>query len=861
MEARRFIAARQAGITMACAHCGLPLEAEPEGAGPHFCCTGCSLVYQALGAAGLGDTYYRLRGYSQGGAVPRPPEPRSDGLRLAELDSPAFLDQHTAPQPDGTRSAELHLDGVHCAACVWLVERLPFEQAGVLEARLDLPRARMSVRWNPDHIKLSTVASWLSRFGYTALPLNKDFGSDRHAQERALLLKMGICWALAGNVMLLAFALYSGLGEGTHAGLATGARWLSLFLAVPAVVYGAQGFMRRAWVSVRLGIKRRDPRHLHMDTPIALGILVGFGHSAWATVSGSGEIWFDSVTVLIAALLTARWLQLRSQRLARDATERLLNLVPPLVRRVDEGETIALVPAEEIGAGDVVEVPAGEVIPVDGVVLGGVSSVNNAVLTGESAPEPVHPGERVAAGATNEASPIRVRVEAAGEATRVGKLLAWVRDAAEHRAPVLLLADRLGGYFVLAVLVLAAVAAGLWLYMSPSQVVPRVVALLVITCPCALGMATPLAMAVAAGRAARAGIYVKSDGAMQLLASADTIVLDKTGTLTEGKLSLVRSQGSARAVELAAALEAHSNHPIAGALARTMSALTALEVRDVEQVAGEGIRGRVAGRMVAVGRPGWVSGCVRGASEAFEGALKAYAADGLTPVGVAVDGRWEAALGFGDPLRKDAAGVLGKWQAEGKRVFILSGDHPDVVSQVAGKLAVPPACAFGGIDPEGKRAFIEELRYEGAGAVVMVGDGVNDASALQAADVGIAIQDGTTASMVASDVFLTRSGVQGLSNLFVGAGHVMRVVRRNLGVSLVYNVLGATAAILGLVSPLVAAVAMPISSVLVVTSSIAQRSFVPTPGAASKPPAGLDTAPVSEVPSYAELPLRAQAIN
>lgn len=814
-----------------CAHCGLPIGPRPvlqSVEGPAFCCTGCAVVYDALESAGLGATYYRLRdlGPKRGDARPV----AADALQLAELDTLAFQAEHTHEAGEGLREVELFLDGVHCAACVWLAERLPYEFEGIVDARLDLPRARLTLRYDPESVRLSEAAQWLSRFGYAAYPARQAGITQRTDAERRLLLRLGIAWTLAGNVMLIAFALYSGLDIASDPTMAVAARAMSLALAIPAVFYCGADFFRRAWASIRLAVRQKDFRHLHMDTPIALGIGVGFSHSAWATLTGRGEVWFDSIAVLIAALLTARWLQLRSRRLAGDATERLLSLIPSMVRRVGEGGGVEVVRVDEVRPGDLVEVPAGEPFPVDGTVDHGTSTVNNAVLTGESRPEPVGPGAQVEAGATNLTAPLRVRVQAAGEATRVGKLLAWVRGGGEGRAPVVLLADRLSGYFVLAVLTLAAATAALWLWIAPAAAVPHVVALLVVTCPCALGMATPLAMTVAAGRAARRGIFIKSDEATQLLTQIDTIVLDKTGTLTEGAMTLADWAGDEAALDLAAALEAKSNHPIAAALVKAR-ATCGLDGRPLlpepeafEAVAGEGIRGRVEGYEVIVGRPAWVVTQSAPLTAADERRLGQYTAEGHTPVAVAVDGRPAAVLAIGDRVRKDATATVGRWQAAGYAVCLLSGDHPEVAAAVALQVGIGSEQARGGVSPEAKRHFVEHLRAEGR-TVLMVGDGVNDAAALQAADVGVAVGGGSTASFVAADVFMTRHGLAPVDEALRGGQQTLRTIRRNLTLSLLYNVGGATAAMAGLVTPLVAAVAMPISSLVVVASSILQRSF------------------------------------
>ncbi|MEM6783481.1 MAG: heavy metal translocating P-type ATPase [Bacteroidota bacterium] len=832
-----------------CVHCGLPVGPRPvlatsegDSLPSAFCCTGCRVVSEALGAAGLGETYYRLRGVatstrtvSPGGERPA----KSDALQLAELDTEAFLAQHTTEAAEGLRRTQLFLDGVHCAACVWLVERLPFEMDGVAEAVLDLPRARLSLTFDAEAVQLSEVGRWLARFGYAARPMRTEASGQRTEAERKLLVRLGVAWALAGNVMLLAFAFYAGLDAEADATMAAFARWVSLALAIPAVAYGAAPFFQRAWASTRLAWRARDPRRLHIDTPIALGIGVGTLHSAWATVSGQGEVWFDSITVLIAALLTARWLQLRSRRLAGDASERLLSLLPSMVRRVsDSGETV-VARLDELARGETVEVPAGEVIPVDGIVTRGESQLNNAVLTGESRPVPVAQGDAIEAGATNLVTPLHVRVEATGEATRVGRLLKWVRDEEGRKARVVLLADRLSGYFALSVLSLAALTAVVWTFLgTPSVAAQHVVALLVITCPCAIGMATPLAMAVAAGRAARGGIFLKSDAATQRLTEADTLVLDKTGTLTEGRMTLVETVAAegvaaAAALDLAAVLEADVVHPIATALVAARGC-PGQRAEGVEAEAGQGVRGIVDGHAVVVGRPSWVwaqrgEASQASADAALADAVERFAEAGHTPVAIALDGQLAAVCAIGDRLRDDALAVLRTLDAAGLTIYLCSGDHPAAVAAVARTLGIPTERAHGGVAPEAKRAAVEALQAEGQ-VVVMVGDGVNDAAALRAADVGVAVGGGSTASLVAADVFLTRPGLAPLAEAFAGTRHTLGVVRRNLGISLVYNVGGAAAAMLGLVTPLVAAVAMPISSLLVVASSILQRSFPNEPG-------------------------------
>jgi Cu2+-exporting ATPase len=640
-----------------------------------------------------------------------------------------------------------------------------------------------------------------------------------------LLIRMGITWALAGNIMLIAFALYSGL-DADAGSLLTSARWLSLLLAVPAVFYGGSVFLRRAWFSVRLAVAARSPRHLHMDTPISVGILAGFAASAWATVSGSGEIWFDSIAVLIAALLSARWLQLRARRLAGNSSEELLALLPTLAWRVDPDGSTRRVRADDLAPGDRVLVRPGELIPVDGIVEEGSSLLGNAVLTGESRPVRVQAGASVFAGTTNETESLTIQVRSTGAATRIGGLLAWVAEdhpsPRTHRTDAVDAVDRIGGWFTVTVLSLAAVTGVLWSVLEPDAALSHVIALLVITCPCALGMATPLATAIGLGRAARRGLFIKDESTLSRAGMIDTVVLDKTGTVTAGRMTIEEVAGAADAVRLAAPLEAHVMHPIAAAFAAATDGVDLPAATGVRQAPSQGVSGTVDGRSLRVGRPDWVASRDAWPDDLRQAADR-MASSGRTPVGISVDGHPVAVVAIADPVLPDAAAFLARL-APHYRILLCSGDDPHTTRDVGSRLGLSASACLGGYLPEEKRTLVRDLQSRGHG-VLVVGDGVNDAGALQAADIGMAVAGGSAASQMAADVFTTRPGLAAVSELLVESRGVTAIIRRNLGLSLGYNVLGAGLAMGGMVTPLVAAIAMPASSFAVVLSSIFQRTF------------------------------------
>ena len=818
----------------ACAHCGLPVPAGlvRPGEEAQFCCGGCRQVYALVHEWGF-DQYYRLVAQQQGELAPA----RVSGRSFEDFDDERLQGEATeAVGPDRCRS-RLYLEGVHCAACVWLVERLPAALPGVDEVRLNLGSAVAEITWRPGATRLSAIGRALDRLGYTPhVHRASRVQEARRAEDRTALARLGVATACAMNLMFLHGALYAGEHSGMASPYETLFRWLSLAVAAPVLFYCARPFFQTALAGLRA-------RMVHIDLPIAIALAAAFAASAWNAVRGEGPLWFDSLAMLTAALLGARQLQRGAQRAALERADSLRGVAFLEFARRLTGEgpdaPAVEVPLTALAPGDRVEVRSGELVPVDGVVLTGRSSLDNAVLTGESVPVAIGEGDAVHAGATNLGARLVVRVDAAGERTRVGALLAIVQEALSRKPALLRTTDLLARRFVQALLLLAVVTGLAWMHRGPAVALERVIALLVVACPCALGLSVPLAVSVSLMRAARAGIFVKNPDALERLRRVGTVLLDKTGTLTEGRAAVASWQGDDAALALARALEAESSHAVARAFrasgGRTLRPVRA--VAEVVEIPGQGISGRVDGREVRVGNRRHVEaagievggGVPPGLARAAEAAVAA----GQSPVFVAVDGRVTGVAGIGDALRPDARRTIAALRARGLAVRILSGDHPEVVARVAAELGLPPGDATGGLTPEAKREIVERLVATPGrpGAVVMVGDGVNDAAALALADVGIAVHGGTGASSVAADVVLTREGVAPLLEILEGARRLRGVVRRNLGFSLVYNAGAASLAIAGLVGPLLAAVLMPVSSLTVVLSSAFGRSFPRAGGA------------------------------
>ncbi|HEX7019243.1 MAG TPA: heavy metal translocating P-type ATPase [Gemmatimonadaceae bacterium] len=793
---------------VACAHCGLPVPPGrvDHGAGPQFCCVGCDTAYAILHANGL-DQYYRFTDRREAPV-------RSTGRSYEEFDDPTFHALYVKPLPSGRAEVELYLEGVHCASCVWLVERVPLLAAGVVSAELEIRRSLARVVWEPASVSLSSVARTLDALGYPPHPfrgVRRDL--VRRREDRAMLARIGVAGAIAGNVMLAALALYSGWVSGMEHEYVRFFRWMSLLLVTPALAYPGRVFFAGAWSALRA-------RTLHMDVPIAVGLAAGYVQGAVNTIRDAGPVYFDGLATLVFFLLVGRYLQQRGQRAAADASELLYSLTPSSARVVGTDDEVREVPREALLAGMTIDVRPGDTLAGDGIVTRGDTQLDMSLLTGESRPARVKVGASVFAGTVNLSSPIRVQLSAAGETTRVAQIMRQVEESARRRAPVVETANRMAAWFVGMVLALAAVTCLAWYPRDPAGAVNHAIALLIVTCPCALALSTPLAVSMAIGRAARAGIFIKGGDALERLARPGVVFLDKTGTLTQGRTALLTWYGADWVKPLVLALESDSSHPVARAFSAAWPTVKAPRASASEYVAGGGIVGAVNGHDVVVGSPRFVAARTPGAAAS---AWEARIPPEVTPVLVVVDGAVVAAAGIGDPLRADARAAIEALRARGWRTYILSGDAPSVVEAVGGALGFVPDDCVGGVSPEEKLSTIERARRETS--VVMVGDGINDAAAMAAASVGIGVHGGAEACLATADIYLTRAGLRPLVDLVTGADRTLRVIRRNLAFSLAYNLVGASLAMAGVLTPLIAAILMPASSLTVVVASWRSRTF------------------------------------
>ncbi|HEY5934071.1 MAG TPA: heavy metal translocating P-type ATPase [Kofleriaceae bacterium] len=791
----------QLAVVAGCTHCGLAVPAGRES----FCCAGCEIVYQAIERHQLG-TFYALRDARD--AVPA----RTTRRDYGELDDPAFHRIHVQRGESRARVA-LYLEDLRCTACVWLVEAAASCVPGIVEVRVDLGRSRADVTWDPERCTLSRIARHFDRIGHPVHPYRGlDRDDQRRREDRALLAKLGVAGAAVGNLMLLAIALYAGMFGGMNRADTTFFRVASMIVAVPALGYAATPMFRTALGALRA-------RRLHLDLPLSIGIIAGLGWGSANVLRGVGEIYFDSLAMLVFLLLVARWIVLRHQRRAASAAELLLALAPSRARRITAGVEHE-VPIEALGLGDRIAVRAGETIPVDGTVASGRSTVDAGLLTGESRPIEVGEGAHVHAGTINLAGPIEIMVEATGESTRVGALVATMEALSTRKAPIERFVDRVAGRFVAVVTTAAAITVIAWSTVSVAAGAEHAMALLVVTCPCALALATPLAVTVALGRAARRGILIKGADALERLATPGTMFLDKTGTLTEGKLAVASWRGDLDAAPLAAAAEAGSDHPIARALGR--HAVAACPATDVREELGRGISAFVGTRRVHVGSPAWVRERAT-VAPGIERWIAELADRAETPVVIAIDNHAVAVAGLADPIRPDASHAIARLRGLGWHISLLSGDEPRVVARVGDALGIPVTARRGGVSPEGKVAAVTAARD--SGPVVMVGDGVNDAAAMAAATTSIAVSGAADIAIEAADVYLREPSITAIADAAHGGSETLATIRRSLYFSLAYNIVAGLLAATGIIHPLLAALLMPLSSLAVLASSLRSRAF------------------------------------
>ena len=757
----------------ACFHCSLPV---PEtgghrsailGAEREFCCAGCEAVARTIAGAGL-ETYYQTRS-----SVAAKPE------ALPER-----------PLPVGISETALILERVRCAACLWLIEQVLRRHPGVTRCEVNYATRRAHVAWDAQRTALASIIGAIRTVGYDAFPYEPRRQDALERRERRTdLWRLFVAGFGAMQVMMYAFPAYvDELGPQT----AQVMRWASLLVTLPVLVFSCRPFFSGA-------LRELGRWRIGLDTPISLGLAFGFAASAWATVSGTGEVYFDSISMLAFLLLGARYLEGVARRRAASALDPLLTWQPR--KQLVCGETVGLAP--------------GERIPADGIVVEGASSADESLLTGESRPVAKRRGDELVGGSVNLEQPLVMRVTRTGGDTRAAAVARLAERGAATKPRIVASAERVARHLTW-IIVLIAVAAG-WYFSDPWIAV----AVLVVACPCALALAAPIVVTRVTGELLSQGVLLARASALEALDRVTDVVLDKTGTLTLGRLVVTRVfalGGLSRQAcyGLAVALEASSRHPVA----RAFSGESALGVLAPRNVPGQGLEGTIGSQRVRIGAEAFcqaLCGAPPGgpAHPNFDGSF----------VFLAGEEGWLAAFELADRLRPEAASLVASLKRRGLGVHLASGDRPEVGAALARALWIDNCC--GGMRPEDKYRYVEGLQQEGR-VVAMVGDGLNDAPVLARADASFAMGSGADAAQLRADVVLLGNSLEAIPQTLQLARSAMRRVRENIAWAMAYNAVALPLAAAGWIGPWEAAIAMGASSLVVLLNALRPLASEPT---------------------------------
>jgi heavy metal translocating P-type ATPase len=792
-----------------------------------FCCVGCQnvfLILAASGIAGSGQDFRETELFKRSlalGLISRKDDGGPSEGQLAKLEI-----------PPGVPAQELllQLGGLWCTSRAWLIEHVLRRLPGVASAEASFASDLVKVKYYPQYLPPERIISSISQLGYSASEYSGE-SEAANREERDLLVRLGLAAFLWLNIMTFSMALYVGYFERIAESVHRGMPFLLMALATPVVFYCAQPIFRLVW----RGVKNRT---LRMEALLGLGISVAYGYSAVQALLGGSHVFFDTTSGIVTAVLAGKALERNSKARAARWITTLHQMLPNKVRLLVAGrEHFASVAA--LAAGEVFVVKAGERIAADGCVVAGESHADEALLTGESAPVAKRPGDKVVAGSVNQDGVLHVQATRTSGDSTLARIIALVNQALTSRSPLERTADRVARVFVPCIMLLAGLTFVFWYFVGGagfSVALMRAITVLIVACPCALGLATPLAITAAMGSAAREGILVSDSSVLETLGNVDNVILDKTGTVTEGKFSLLQvemlgangdsARAAARAAPtqsevllLLASIEQYSEHPLGKALVefvrQTQPSL--LAASDVTVHKGKGISGRVEGREVFVGNRHLSAGLEISVDAFTTQRAAGFESEGKTITFFGWDGRVQGLLAFGDKLRPEAVEVVAELRRRGSRVHLVSGDSLPTTRWIASCLGVDSFQAE--VLPGQKAAFVRDL--QGAGAVVaMVGDGINDAPALAQADLGIAMGSGADIAMKAAAVVLMTSSLDKVSEVFSLAARTLRVVRQNLFWAFLYNLCGISLAVAGFLNPIFAAAAMLLSSLSVVANSL-----------------------------------------
>ena len=798
-----------------CYHCGLPIPAgatypvEIDHAQRDMCCRGCQAVAEAIVSNNLADYYRHRTAMPQSARELVPDELR----KLALYDHPDIQKSFVRDAGEHTRQASLILEGITCAACIWLNERHLRQLPGVLEVQVNYTSHRARVTWDDQLIKLSGILKEIQLLGYHAHPFSAEKQETLRREQRARdLRRIAIAGISASQVMMLSVALYASGPELMEAATVNILRYASLLLTLPVALYASLPFYRSALSALRA-------KRLNMDVPVSLAIIAAFTGSVLITVLGGNHVYYDAVTMFALFLLGTRFLEQGARQKSAEAAENLLKLAPVMATRVrgDQHEIVAVL---ELNPGDTILAKPGEAIAADAEVIEGESTVDEALLTGESRPVAKTTGSQVIAGSINQQSPLLLRVTGVGENTVLAGIVRLLDRVQAEKPRIAQLADRIAAHFT-AVLLVFSIATGIaWWWFNPARAFEIVLAVLVVSCPCALSLAAPAAMAAAGSRLLKRGVLITSGHALETLAHVSQVVFDKTGTLTFGKPLIQKTLPLAETnaedcLILAASLERASEHPLAASFLAAAEESRLCPVDNPENMPGKGVAGVIDGRRYTLGNRRSVP-----PHQTLDDASLLAEHPDATLVWLCDETNVLAVFALADEVRPEAAQAIANLKQAGIKVGMLSGDAATAVAHIAGRLGIDNWQA--GLRPEEKVAALQTMQRNGE-VVAMVGDGINDAPVLAGAQVSIAMGGGTQIAHAASDIVLLSENLSEVDGAITTARAAMAIMQQNLAWAVVYNLLALPFAALGYISPWLAALGMSLSSLIVVLNALRLR--------------------------------------
>ena len=793
-----------------CFHCQLPITGTPpytalvDDTEQPMCCPGCKMVTEAIIAGGL-DNYYQHRTDSplQANALNNK---LLEELRLYDRDDiqKSFVIERSSTE----KQASLLIEGITCAACVWLLENHVDRIDGVERVSVNLSTHEAQITWNPQTVPLSTLLIAIYEIGYKAYPWREDRQEAMLKSENRLFIRRLVIAGIGTmQVMMYAIALYSGaISNDMDEPYRDFIRYISALVATPVILYSAAPFFKAALRDIKT-------RSLSMDFPVSLAIGGAYAASLWATMNGNGEVYYDSVSMFTFFLLTGRYLELRARHATARAARALHNLLPSSCLK-KSGDTFIRIPLEDLQTGDHVRVLPGDSIPADAVILNGKSSIDESMLTGEYMPVSREKGDSVMGGSLNVDNALELEVTHVGEETQMSAILQLLKHAQQDKPAIAKLADRVAGWFVAAVLLTSIAVYWYWSGHAEEHAFWITLSVLVVTCPCALSLATPTALTAATGHLHRLGFLVTRGHVLEGLSKINHVVFDKTGTLTQGNLQLAEVQPiqgcqetPEQLLDIAAALEAHSEHPIAKAFIRN----TELNADDPVTHTGQGIEAIINGVSYFIGRPDF---------SAPDHYTHYPDNSGQWLLMAKESGNERVPLcwfSITDQLRPEAAEVIRKLKQYGMKVTLLSGDQENVVASVAQQLNIEQWQSSA--SPDDKLTFIRQQQDQGE-HLLMIGDGINDVPVLAGADVSLAMGNASDLAKTNADAVLLANDFGRLIDAFELMQKTRRVIKQNLSWSLAYNLTALPLAAAAMIAPWMAAIGMSLSSLVVVANAM-----------------------------------------